>query len=53
MYLALDFHAIPQMDCELPDVSKSMLVRSAVIHAEQLGSGVLHQVDGRKCMDAR
>lgn len=51
-YLALDFHAVSQMNCELSDVTESMLICRAMVHAEQLGSRVFHEVDGRKGMYA-
>ena len=53
MYLALDFHTISQMDRELPDVPESMLICCTVVHAKQLGGGVLHEVNGGKSMDTR
>ena len=43
--LSLRLHAIPQVDRELPNVSKRVLVRRGVVRAEELARRVLHEVD--------
>lgn len=40
--LAFNLHAIPQMDRELPDEAKSMLICCSLIGEIQLGRGILH-----------
>ena len=41
-YFGPDFHTIPQVDSQLPDIPKGMLVCRSVVYAEYLRCGVLH-----------
>jgi hypothetical protein len=52
-HFRFSFHAIAEVDRKLSYVPECMLVCSRVVQAKDLRGGVLHEVDGRKLMDAR
>lgn len=52
-YLFLLNHGVPEMNGELSDVHKTLLVRGAWIVAENFHQGVLHEHNQRKITNRR
>lgn len=44
-YLGFNLHAITQMDGELANISKRMLICYGMVNTENIRGGVFHQVD--------